>query len=106
MNKLLGERIKTLRIARNMTQEDVSNIIDVSRQRYARIESGTSNVTLDLLTKISNIFDINVSDITSILDKEPTVEYRTNSETSSQSIFDMLDLFYANKHMYENINNN
>lgn len=58
MNEMLGSRIKALRSAKNFTQEQVADRIGVSRQKYARIESG-----------------------------------------ASKKIFDMLDLFYANKHL-------
>ena len=43
MNEILGSRIKALRNARNLTQEQVAAQIGVSRQKYARIESGVSN---------------------------------------------------------------
>ena len=104
MNKLLGNRIRELRCARNYTQEQMADRIGVSRQKYARIENGTNSITLDILSKIASILDVTVGDITSVLDKEPAVAYRTGSEdVSAQKIFDMLDLFYANKHMYDKL---
>lgn len=48
MNELLGSRIKALRIAKNLTQEQVADQIGVSRQKYARVESGTNSITLDI----------------------------------------------------------
>ena len=42
MNEKLGSRIKALRIAKNFTQEQVADQIGVSRQKYARIESGVT----------------------------------------------------------------
>ena len=42
MNELLGKRIKTLRIAKHFTQEQLAEKIGVSRQKYARIENGTN----------------------------------------------------------------
>ena len=101
MNELLGNRIKALRTARNYTQEDMADKIGVSRQKYARIENGTNSITLDILSKVASILDVTVGDITRVLDETPIVTYRAGTEeASSQKIFDMLDLFYANKHMY------
>lgn len=101
MNELLGNRIKALRSARNYTQEQMADKIGVSRQKYARIENGTNSITLDILSKVAKILDVTVGDITRVLDETPIVTYRTGTEeASSQKIFDMLDLFYANKHMY------
>lgn len=101
MNALLGERIKALRIAEKYTQEQVAEQLGISRQKYARIEKGINNITLDSLTKIAKVLDVSVGDITKVLDEEPMVEYRVGEDNaSSERIFDMLDLFYANKHMY------
>lgn len=45
MNEILGNRIKTLRIAKNLTQEQVAEQIGVGRQKYAKIERGTNSIT-------------------------------------------------------------
>lgn len=104
MSELLGIRIKTLRNAKNLTQEQVADQIGISRQKYARIEKGTNHVTLDVLIKIAEVFDVTVGDITKVLDEAPAVAYRAGKESAStQKVFDMLDLFYANKHLYERL---
>lgn len=101
MNALLGGRIKTLRTAKNYTQEQVAECLGISRQKYARIENGLNSVTLDILKKIADMLDVTVGDITRILDEQPTVAFRAGTDgASSDKIFNMLDLFYANKHMY------
>ena len=104
MNGLLGGRIKSLRSAKNLTQEQIADQIGISRQRYARIESGINNITLEVLSRIAKILDVQVADITRVLDEIPVVEYRVGIETaSSEKIFDMLDLFYANKHLHDKL---
>lgn len=107
MNEILGNRIKELRSARNQTQEQLANKIGISRQKYARIESGTNNITLDLLSKIAHALEISVGDITSVLDDTSEVEYRKSADNDlSDKIFDMVDFFYANKRMYTKIQDN
>lgn len=102
MNELLGSRIKALRSATHFTQEQIADQIGVSRQKYARIENGTNQITLDILSRIAQVLDVTVGDITRVLDEAPVVAYRAGSEpASSEKIFHMLDLFYANKHLYE-----
>ena len=104
MNKMLGSRIKALRNAKNFTQEQVAEQIGVSRQKYARIESGINSVTLDILSKVAETLGVTVGDITRVLDDAPVVAYRAGEKAaSSKKIFDMLDLFYANKHMCEKL---
>ena len=96
MNEKLGSRIKALRIAKNFTQEQVADQIGVSRQKYARIESGVNSVTLDILSKVAEVLGVTVGDITRVLDESTAVAYRAGEEgASSKKIFDMLDLFYA-----------
>ena len=64
MNEKLGNRIKELRSAKQFTQEQIAEQIGVSRQKYARIESGVNSVTLDILSKIAAVLDVTVGDIT------------------------------------------
>lgn len=104
MNKRLGSRIKELRSAKNLTQEQLAEKIGISRQKYARIESGINSITLDILSKMATVLEVTVGDITKVLDETPIVAYREGGEESSTKvIFDMLDLFYANKHMCEKL---
>lgn len=101
MNELLGGHIKALRSAGNFTQEQIADQIGISRQKYARIENGTNNITLEVLSQIAKVLDVQVGDITRVLDETPVVEYRVGIENvSSEKIFDMLELFYANKHLH------
>lgn len=105
MNKLLGKRITTLRMAANLTQEQVAEQIGISRQKYARIENGMSNITLDSLSKIAEILNVSISDITRVLDEQSMVKHKDKKESSSNQIFEMLDLFYANKRIYNRLQN-
>ena len=36
------------------------------RQKYARVESGTNSITLDILSKVAEILDVTVGDITRV----------------------------------------
>lgn len=104
MNKLLGKRIKELRNVNNFTQEQVANMLGISRQKYASIESGINSITLDILSKVAEVLGVAVKDITGVLDGIAAVPYRVSVEReSTKKIYDMLDLFYANKHVYERI---
>lgn len=106
MNELLGGRIKELRNAGNFTQEQIADKIGVSRQKYARIEKGANNISLDVLTKIAEVLKVSVADITRVLDEPLAGAYRNGIKaSSSEKIFDMLDFFYANKRMYAKLQN-
>lgn len=104
MNKGLGCRIKELREQRNLTQEQVASKLGISRQRYSHIEKGLNNVTLDLLNRLSDIFDVTISDITSVLDKGDDIAYYADESAKEVgNILEMIDFFYANKHLYQQL---
>ena len=104
MNELLGKRIKALRTAKHFTQEQLAEKIGVSRQKYARIENGINNITSEDLSRIAEVLSVTVGDITRVLDETPVIAYRAGNENfSAKKIFDMLDLFYANKHLYSRL---
>ena len=104
MNKILGNRLRALRSAKGFTQEQIADKIGVSRQKYARIENGVNNITLEILSQVAQILDVTVGDITRVLEEEPVVEYRGSSEhVSTEEIQEMVNIFYANKHLYEKL---
>ena len=105
MNAKLGERIHALRVERDFTQEQVAEYLGMSRQKYARVEKGINDITLDILMKIAELFGVGINDITSVIDTSCVTAYRksASSEASVDMINEMLDLFYANKHVYERL---
>ena len=104
MNKQIGNRIAELRNAKSFSQEQVAERIGISRQKYARIENGINSVTLEILVKLADVFDVTVKDITSVLDQEVSVAYRSGEQKkSTRDMLYMIDLFYANKRLYEKL---
>lgn len=95
MNELLGGRIKEFRIARGLTQKRVAELIGVSETTYSRIENGKRNISYIVLSDLACVFNIDVCDITSVLDER---------DYPHGKLFEMLDLFYANKHLYGKLN--
>ncbi len=59
----LGERIKAIRIKRNMTQNDLAIACDFEKASMSRIESGKSNPTVRTLHKISVELEISIADL-------------------------------------------
>lgn len=60
----LGEKIFTLRTQNNMSQSDLADILDVSRQSISKWETGTSVPELDKIMKMCDIFDISMDEFT------------------------------------------
>ena len=53
LKKLLGSRIKELRIMKKMTQEQLAEIIDIGASSLSKIEIGMNYPTYDNLEKIA-----------------------------------------------------
>jgi transcriptional regulator with XRE-family HTH domain len=59
----LGERIKTIRMKKNMTQNDLAIECDFEKASMSRIESGQSNPTIRTLYRISNALEIHITEL-------------------------------------------
>lgn len=50
--EILAEKIKQLRIKRNLTQEQLGKLVGVQRAQISKMENNTGNVTISTLMKI------------------------------------------------------
>ena len=64
-----GHVIKALRKKRQFTQENLSEKSDIGVQYISRIETGTTNPTLKVISAIAVALDVALSDIFSGLEK-------------------------------------
>jgi len=64
-----GQVIKALRKKRQFTQENLSEKSDIGVQYISRIETGTTNPTLKVISAIAVALDVALSDIFSGLEK-------------------------------------
>ena len=58
------QKVKETRENRDFTQAEVAERLDISRQTYARIETGESELTLGQAVKLAKLLDITLADIT------------------------------------------
>ena len=65
----LGERIYELRTKKGMSQGDLADALDVSRQSISKWETCSSVPELDKLIKLSQLFGITLDEL--VLDQEP-----------------------------------
>lgn len=50
--EVLGEMIRTVRLDRNLTQEQLGKLIGVQRAQISKLENNTTNVTLETILKV------------------------------------------------------
>ena len=62
-NKLIGEKIRLLRKSRQFTIDKFSKSIGLSKSYLSQIENGQSNITVSLVKKICNGFDISITEL-------------------------------------------
>ena len=55
---VIGSRIRQARLAKNMTQEDLADQIDISVAFLSRVERGNSHINLKRLNQICNLLDV------------------------------------------------
>ena len=60
--KELGEKIKSLRKERGMSQNALAELIDVTFQQVQKYENGQSGISVNRLHKIARAFDIPVTE--------------------------------------------
>ncbi len=58
MNTKFGTRLKELRNQNNLTQLELSKILDVSKSNISKYESGDVEPNIELIHKMSNYFDV------------------------------------------------
>ncbi|HGH0517500.1 TPA: helix-turn-helix transcriptional regulator [Clostridioides difficile] len=61
--KVIGQRIKIARIKKKLTQEVLSEKINVSPQHVSNIETGNSSVSLSTLVAIANTLEVSVDEL-------------------------------------------
>ena len=59
----IGEKIYKLRTERNLSQGDLSEILEVSRQSVSKWENGAATPDLDKIIKLSEIFGITIDEL-------------------------------------------
>lgn len=61
----LGKKIKQLRDRKNLTQQEVADLLDVKATTVSNWENEVSNPKLEMLQKLSNILGVDVTELIS-----------------------------------------
>lgn len=63
IKKLLGKRIKELRVNKGFTQENLAEKIGIGQRSLSRIECGRIFITSETLAKLLAVFEIEASEL-------------------------------------------
>jgi transcriptional regulator with XRE-family HTH domain len=95
---LVGDRIRTLRKDRNLTQAELATSIGIQQSDLCRMENGEYKVSLETLFKILSIFQMNIAEFfheespPSFSEKDVDLlrEYQKLSPKSQREVWDFL----------------
>ncbi|MEN6347808.1 MAG: helix-turn-helix transcriptional regulator [Syntrophomonas sp.] len=59
----MENRLRELRELKNLTQEDIAAMVEVSRQTIISLEKGKYNPSIFLAYKLSRIFGLSIEDV-------------------------------------------
>lgn len=59
--EILGDLIKKIRLERNLTQQDLGNLIGVQRAQISKLENNTTNVSIDTILRVFGALKAKVS---------------------------------------------
>ena len=65
----IHEKLKTMRLCKNWTQEDLADKLGWSVGTYAKIERGDSDVKLDKLKQITDVIGVDLTELLNVNDR-------------------------------------
>lgn len=83
----LGEKIHELRTQHNLSQGDLANELNVSRQSISKWENGNSTPDLDKIVKIAEIFNVSLDELIKNEERAETIinpEQNTSTQIKTQ----------------------
>lgn len=106
MSYAIGRRINELRTRKKISQEDIAAALGISRQRFARIENGQSDISYNMIQKAADFLAVSVSSITSA-DEEVDLKLYFRDiddvgaiDSSVEKIVEILKTFHAHEKLY------
>ena len=77
--KRIGEKLRTIRLSKNLTQEYIANAVDINTSHISNIENNRVKVSLSTLVQICNALDTTIDYVLS-------EEYNDSSSAIEQEI--------------------
>lgn len=107
MSYTLGSRIKELRTNRKISQEQMADVLETSRQRFSRIENGQIDISFVMIKKIAEYLGIPTSEITCVEEEKMKLTTFFREKSSSKNVMDsvakieeILEVFNAHEKLY------
>ena len=100
LKKIAGQQLQLLRLEKNLTQEQMSEKLNLSTSAYCKIEYGETDLTLTRLDKIAKVLGISALSLFSHIDKSmnPNTDNscKNSNNDSTDDLNDLRELIKAN----------
>lgn len=107
MSLIISKRIKDLRLANGLSQEEVAFKLNMTKEKYSLIESNQSPITFREITEIAELYNISTNVLTKISEpkKDISVLFKENCiEQQSLEVIDkvqkIVEYMIANEKIY------
>jgi transcriptional regulator with XRE-family HTH domain len=107
MSYAIGSKIKELRTSYKISQEEMAELLDTTRQRYSRLENGQLDISYVIIKKIADHLGVATSEITKVeQEKKELVTFFREKNTgddilgSVAKIEEILRVFHAHEKLY------
>lgn len=77
-NLVLGNKLKELRKSFGMTQDDIAELLEMSRTSFSKYENGAANPPLAVMRKLSAIYNVPIEYL--IHDEHNVMVFNTNKD--------------------------
>ena len=94
-NKMIGTRVKMLRITKGISQTELAKKIGVTQTHLSNIENGRAGLTIPNLIKLHEALDTSISSFFEDIEGKPEEEKK--SEVTLEDLTELLHLLKAGK---------
>ena len=91
MNRIVGNKLKKLRQAKDMSQEEVANGLCMSQSAYARIERGESCSWASYMNRICDFFQLTPEEL--VKDEEETIAENNDLLKENEMLNALLNVY-------------
>ena len=91
LKKIAGQQLQLLRLEKNLTQEQMSEKLNLSTSAYCKIEYGETDLTLTRLDKIAKVLGISALSLFSHIDKNMNPDTDNSCKNSNNDSTDDLN---------------
>lgn len=96
IKKSIGDKLKSLRAEKDVTQQELADIFNLSRNHLTQVETGRAAPSLKMLYDISIFFDCSIDYLVGLSPIKSTNEL---SSTNVYEIMDEYDVSFGKRHI-------